>query len=107
VGKNAKSNLMLTFKFARPDDYFFHIRGYKGAHTILRPKLQKGKNPQQEDIETAAAIAAYYSKAKGQRNVPVSYTQRKYLKKSKKGKLGSVILMREEVIFVDPGLPEI
>ncbi|MEO0185691.1 MAG: NFACT family protein, partial [candidate division WOR-3 bacterium] len=37
VGKNSKSNMELTFKFARPDDYFFHIRGYEGAHTILRP----------------------------------------------------------------------
>jgi predicted ribosome quality control (RQC) complex YloA/Tae2 family protein len=53
----------------------------------------------------AAAIAAYFSKAKKQKNVPISYTQRKFIKKNKKGKLGSVILMREEVIFVDPGLP--
>ncbi|MGB9721330.1 MAG: NFACT RNA binding domain-containing protein [bacterium] len=105
VGKNAKSNMELTFRFARPDDYFFHIRGYEGAHTILRPLMQKGQNIKKEDIEWAAAIAAYFSKAKTQKNVAVSYTQRKYLKKSKKGKLGTVILMRESVVFVDPGLP--
>ncbi|MEO0190903.1 MAG: NFACT RNA binding domain-containing protein, partial [candidate division WOR-3 bacterium] len=105
VGKNAKSNMELTFKFARPDDYFFHIRGYEGAHTILRPALKKGQNVRKEDIEKAAAIAAYFSKVKNQKNVPVSYTQIKYLKKSKKGKLGTVILMREEVVFVDPLLP--
>ncbi len=105
VGKNSKSNMELTFKFARPDDYFFHIRDYEGAHTILRPVMQKGQNIKKDDIEKAAAIAAYFSKARTQKNVPVSYTQRKYLKKSKKGKLGTVILMRESVIFVDPGLP--
>ncbi|MEO0137938.1 MAG: NFACT RNA binding domain-containing protein [candidate division WOR-3 bacterium] len=105
VGKNAQSNMELTFKFARPDDYFFHVRGYEGAHTLLRPVLQKGQGVKKEDIIQAAAIAAYFSKAKNQKNVPVSYTQRKYLKKSKKGKPGTVILMREEVIFVDPGLP--
>jgi len=105
VGKDAHSNMELTFKFAQPDDYFFHIRGYEGAHTILRPVLKKGQNVRKEDIEKAAAVAAYFSKAKNQKNVPVSYTQRKYLKKSKKGKLGTVVLMRESVIFVDPGLP--
>ena len=68
--------------------------------------MPKGQKPQRQDIETAASIAAYFSKAKGQKNVPVSYTQRKYLKKDKKGRLGSVILMREDVIFVDPRLPE-
>lgn len=105
VGKSARSNMELTFKFARPDDYFFHVRGIEGAHTILRPQLKRGENPKKEDIEIAAAIAAYFSKARNQKNVPVSYAQRKYLKKSKKGKIGSVILMREKVIFVDPGLP--
>lgn len=105
AGKDAKSNMELTFKFARPDDYFFHSRGYEGAHIILRPVLKKGQNVKRGDIEQAAAIAAYYSKAKNQKNVAVSYTQRKYLKKSKKGKMGTVILMREDVIFVDPGLP--
>ncbi len=106
VGKSAKSNMILTFKFARPDDYFFHVRGYEGAHAILKSDIKKDKSPRREEIEMAAAIAAYFSKAKTQKNVPVSYTQRKYLKKNKKGKLGSVILMREEVIFVDPKLPE-
>ncbi len=105
VGKDARSNMELTFKFARPDDYFFHIRGYEGAHTILRPVLKKGQNIRRNDIEKAAAIAAYFSKAKNQKNVAVSYTQRKYLKKSRKGKLGTVVLMREDVIFVNPALP--
>jgi len=105
VGKNARSNDELTFKCARPNDYFFHTRGLEGAHTILRPNIPKGQHPRREEINLAASIAAYFSKAKKQHNVPVSYTQRKYLKKSKKGKRGSVVLMREQVIFVEPGLP--
>lgn len=106
VGKNARSNDELTFKFAKPHDYFFHVRGYQGSHAVLRAKVKKGEKPSKRDIEAAAAIAAYFSKAKKQKRVPISYTQRKYLKKSKKGKPGTVIFMREEVIFVDPGLPE-
>ncbi len=106
AGKHARSNQELTFSFARPNDYFFHIRSYEGAHVILRAKIPRGQRPNKRDIDDAASIAAYFSKAKKQKNVPVSYTQRKYLKKNKKGKPGSVILMREDVVFVDPKLPE-
>jgi predicted ribosome quality control (RQC) complex YloA/Tae2 family protein len=106
VGKSAQSNAELTFQYARPNDYFFHVRGYGGAHTILKARVPKGQKPRREDIESAASIAAYFSKAKKQKKVTVSYTQRKYLKKNKKGKPGSVILMREEVIFVEPQLPQ-
>jgi len=105
VGKNARSNDRLTFSYANPHDYFFHVRGYQGSHVILRANVKRGHQAAKKDIETAAAIAVYYSKAKTQKQVPVSYTQRKYLKKSKKGKPGTVTLMREEVIFVDPDLP--
>jgi hypothetical protein len=105
VGKSAKSNDQLTFQQARSGDYFFHARGVEGAHTILRANVPKGQRPGKDEIKMAAAIAAYFSKAKTQKKVPVSFTQRKYLKKDKKGKPGSVIMMREEVIFVDPGLP--
>lgn len=105
VGKNARSNDALTFGAARPGDYFFHARGVEGAHTILRSSAPRGQRPPRDEINAAAAIAAHFSKARKQRNVPVSYTQRKFLKKAKKGKPGAVILMREEVVFVDPGLP--
>ncbi|KPJ73002.1 hypothetical protein AMJ52_04430, partial [candidate division TA06 bacterium DG_78] len=76
VGKSAQSNAELTFKCARPNDYFFHVRGYGGAHTILKAHVPKGQKPRREDIESAASIAAYFSKAKKQKKVPVSYTQR-------------------------------
>jgi len=106
VGKSAKSNQELTFRHARPNDYFFHTRGSEGAHTVLKAKVPKGQSPKKSDIETAASIAAYFSKAKKQKRVPVSYTQCKYIKKNKKGRPGSVVLMREEVIFVEPAIPK-
>ncbi len=106
VGKNARSNEQLTFTHARPADYFFHARGVEGAHVILRANVPRGQRPGRDEIRVAGAIAAHFSKARSQRNVPVSYTQRKYLKKSKRAKAGSVIMIREEVVFVDPGMPE-
>ncbi len=106
VGKSARSNDQLTFQQAHSGDYFFHARGVEGAHTILRPNIPKRQRPGKDEIKIAASIAAYFSKARTQVNVPVSYTQRKYLKKDRKGKPGTVIMMREEVVFVDPALPD-
>ncbi len=106
VGKSAKSNEQLTFRYARPNDYFFHTRGSEGAHAVLKTKVPKGQSPKKSDLETAASIAAYFSKAKRQKKVPVSYTQCKYIKKNKKGRPGSVVLMREKVIFVEPAIPK-
>jgi predicted ribosome quality control (RQC) complex YloA/Tae2 family protein len=103
VGKNAQSNEELTFGFARPNDYWFHARGVGGSHCVL--KYSKGKEPPQKIIERAAQVAAYFSKAKNSDYVPVSYTQRKYVKKPKRAEKGTVVLMREEVIFVKPEPP--
>ncbi len=105
VGKNARSNEFVSFKLARPDDYIFHTRAYEGAHTILRIKNARRQNPSKKELQIAASIAAYFSKARNQRNVPVSYTRRKFIKKNKKGGVGSIIFIREEVIFVDPLSP--
>jgi predicted ribosome quality control (RQC) complex YloA/Tae2 family protein len=54
----------------------------------------------------AAAIAAHYSKARTSRNVPVSYTEKRYVKKVRKGPPGLCVMLREKVLFVDPALPE-
>ena len=104
VGKNASSNDLLTFKYANQNDLWFHIRGYSGSHTVLK-KSSKGLEYPKEIIKTAASIAAYYSKARNSGTIPVAYTERKYVKKGKGFKEGSVIMEREKVVFVKPGLP--
>jgi len=104
VGKNASNNDELTFGFAKTNDYWFHSRGVGGSHCVL--KLSKGKMPSKELIERAAQIAAYFSKARNSKFVPVSYTQRKYVRKPKGAPAGTVLLEREEVIFVTPKIPD-
>ncbi len=105
VGKNARNNEELTFNFARPNDYWFHTRTTSGSHCVLR--ISGGKTPTKEIIEKAAQIAAYFSKARNSDYVPVSYTQRKFVRKAKKGEPGSAVLIKEEVIFVEPKKPEV
>lgn len=104
VGKSATNNDELTFKFARPNDLWFHARGSSGAHAIL--PLEKNQKPTKKIIQAAASIAAFYSGMKNAKYVPVAYTHRKYIKKPKGANPGTVILMREDVIMVEPKLPE-
>jgi predicted ribosome quality control (RQC) complex YloA/Tae2 family protein len=99
VGKNAKSNELLTFSFAKPNDVFLHARGVSGSHVIIRNSSRE--YPQKEVLQFAACIAAYYSKARTSTLVPVAYTMRKFIRKAK-GKSGTVVLDREEVLFAKP-----
>lgn len=105
VGKDSVSNDLLTMKFSGQEDLWFHVRGSSGSHTVLK-RSNKKEAPDKKMIETAASIAAYYSKARAGRNIPVAYCERKYVKKKKGFKSGSVLMEREKVIFVNPKLPE-
>ncbi len=100
VGKNAKNNDMLTFKYARPNDLWLHARGVSGSHCILK----SSRPPTKDEMERAAAIAAYYSSAKGSELAPVICTPKKYVRKPKGAQVGAVIVEREEVLLVKPQL---
>lgn len=71
--------------------------------------LRRGKGkaqPAKQALAEAAAIAAYYSKARTSKHVPVSYTEKRYVKKVRKAPPGTAAMLREKVIFVDPKLPD-
>jgi len=99
VGKNRESNHRLTFSYARPYDIFLHVKDAPGSHIILRVK-DKNKPPPFENIEEAAIIAVRFSKMKKAGLVPVSYTEKKYVKSTKRLTQGKVIMEREKVIYV-------
>jgi predicted ribosome quality control (RQC) complex YloA/Tae2 family protein len=105
AGKSSQNNDLLTMKYAKPNDLWFHARGSGGSHVVLRIGSGKGE-PTKQAIEQAAAIAAYYSKMKNAKNVPVAMVEKKYIRKPKGANPGTVMLEREKVIFVNPKLPE-
>jgi len=82
---------------------FLHARGVSGSHVIIRNASRE--YPQKPIIEFAARLAAHYSKARTSGIVPVAYTMRKFVKKAR-GKPGAVLVDREEVLFVKPGIPQ-
>jgi predicted ribosome quality control (RQC) complex YloA/Tae2 family protein len=105
VGKNARQNHELTFHAAQKYDLWLHAREVPGAHTVLHLP-NRDAQPGKHRIHTAAAIAAHFSKAKGSALAPVIVTERKYVTSPKGADPGVVRVDREDVVMVEPGLPE-
>jgi predicted ribosome quality control (RQC) complex YloA/Tae2 family protein len=104
VGKSSENNDLLTLKYAKPNDLWFHTRGSSGSHVVLRIGTGKGE-PSRRALEEAASIAAFYSKMKTAKYVPVAMTERKYVRKPRGAPAGTVSIEREKLFFVNPKLP--
>lgn len=102
VGKNNIQNNYLTHTLANKNDYFFHVQGTSGSHTILR--CDELTN---EAIETASLIAAYFSKNRLSSGVAVDYTLVKNIKKVPGTKGSFVTYSNYKTAFATPSLEEI
>ncbi|SDE97745.1 Predicted component of the ribosome quality control (RQC) complex, YloA/Tae2 family, contains fibronectin-binding (FbpA) and DUF814 domains [Thermus arciformis] len=102
VGRNAKENDLLT-RAAHSEDLWFHAQGVPGSHVVLKAE---GKNPPLEDLLFAARLAAYHSKARGERQVPVDYTRKKHVWRPRKAAPGQVLYTGAKTLFVEGTLPE-
>jgi predicted ribosome quality control (RQC) complex YloA/Tae2 family protein len=105
VGKDSQNNDLLTVKFAKQNDYWFHARSVPGSHVVLRNDNTKENMPK-SILKKTAALAAYHSKAKTAGISPVSYCQKKYVVKKKGMEAGKVALLKEDVLLVRPEIPE-
>jgi len=104
VGKDSANNDLLTTKFAKQNDFWFHARSVSGSHVVLRVENTK-ETVSKNILKKAASLAAYHSKAKTAGIVPVSYTLKKYVAKRKNAPLGQVSLLKEDVLLVKPEVP--
>ena len=101
VGRSSRANDELTFHHSSPNDVWLHARDVAGAHVVLRWS-DKDANPPQRDLAEAAVLAALHSKSRTSGTVPVDWTRRKYVRKPRKAKPGSVIVDRAKTVFVEP-----
>ncbi len=100
IGRNPAENADLTFRIARPNDLWFHAQGIPGAHVVLA--RDDRSPPGDEDVERAASLAAYYSKASASAKVPVDYTLRKHVRKQQDAPPGLVWYTHPKTIAVRP-----
>jgi predicted ribosome quality control (RQC) complex YloA/Tae2 family protein len=100
VGRNNRQNDLLTLRFAQDSDWWFHAQEIPGSHVLLR--LPPGEVPDESDLQTAANLAAYFSRARLSEQVPVVYTRPKHIYKPKGSLPGMVIYKHEKVIWAQP-----
>lgn len=99
VGRNNRQNDQLTTKMAMKYDLWLHTQKIHGSHVIV---ACQGQEPDQQTIAEAAKLAAWYSQARESENVPVDYTQVKYVKKPAGAKPGMVVYYTYRTIYVTP-----
>jgi predicted ribosome quality control (RQC) complex YloA/Tae2 family protein len=104
AGRTDAENDYLSLKVARPNDWWFHVRGMPGSHVILQ--VPPGADPDRQTLKHAAAIAAYHSKARQAGVVAVSCTRARYVTKPRDAKAGSVQIRKDVVFKVRPALGE-
>ncbi len=88
VGRNNIQNDKLTFKTANKNDMWLHTQKIHGSHVII---ASDNREISDDAIVEAAEIAAYHSKAREAKLVPVDYTLVKNLKKPPSSPPGKVI----------------
>jgi predicted ribosome quality control (RQC) complex YloA/Tae2 family protein len=101
VGKSARDNDMMTFKYAQKEDWWLHVQGYSGSHVVIRNPKRKEDIPQNV-LQHAARLSITNSEAKHARYVPVVYSKVKYVRKPRKSAPGTVLPIQTKTIYTDP-----
>lgn len=97
VGKNNRQNEALTLRKADKTHYWLHTRHFPGSHVILCNSA-----PDEADLEFAASLAAWHSKARSETKVEVVWTQVKNVKKIPGAKPGLVQYSQYRSAFFPP-----
>lgn len=100
IGRNNRQNDQLTFRIAGDYDLWFHTQEIPGSHGLLR--LKPGTVAEEADLQFVADLTAYYSRARHSEQVPVVYTEPKYVYKPKGAKPGMVVYKQERIIWGRP-----
>jgi predicted ribosome quality control (RQC) complex YloA/Tae2 family protein len=104
VGRSPRGNADLTFRIARPGDLWFHARATPGAHVVLQ--LDSQRHATATELERAASLAAYHSKARGSEKVSVDYTERKHVRRQQNAPPGLVWYTNARTVLVAPSASE-
>lgn len=104
IGRAAEDNDYLSLKVAEPHDVWLHVAGgTPGSHVVIR-------NPERVEvpravIESAAAYAAWYSKARGSPRVEVHVCRAGDVKKPRGAPAGRVEISKFKSVKVCPTQP--
>jgi predicted ribosome quality control (RQC) complex YloA/Tae2 family protein len=100
VGRSKEENLELTFKIARGNDLWMHVRGRPGAHLVI--PLPSGKSASLETLLDAAQLVILHSGGKNWGKTEVDYTFKKYVKRIKDSSEASYVQNKTLLVAPDP-----
>jgi len=100
IGRNNRQNDQLTFRLAGDYDLWFHAQEIPGSHLLLR--LEPGSVPDEADLQFAANLSAYYSRSRQSYQVPIVYTEPKYVYKPKGAKPGIALYKQQRILWGQP-----
>jgi predicted ribosome quality control (RQC) complex YloA/Tae2 family protein len=103
AGRTDADNDRLSLKIAKPNDWWFHVKGRPSSHVVLQ--VPAGEEPSRDVLEAAAAVAAWHSKVREANLVAVSGTQARFVTKPSGAKPGTVQIRKEKTFMVRPGIP--
>jgi predicted ribosome quality control (RQC) complex YloA/Tae2 family protein len=102
VGRSDEENDRLTFEVAEPDDLWLHVAGgVPGSHVVVRNPERLAELPRAV-VERAAALAAWYSKARHARRVDVHLCRVADVSKPRGMPAGKVQIARWQRLRVAP-----
>ncbi len=99
VGRNNYQNDELTTKKADREHIWLHTKDIAGSHVIITKCFA---DIAEQTIVEAAMIAAYHSDGRHSSQVPVDFTEVKFVKKPRGAKPGMVIFTDNKTIYVNP-----
>lgn len=97
-GRNKIENRRVTFKEARGNDIWMHVKGKPGAHVVI--KAIKNKSVPLSTLIEAAQLVIQYSKIGKDKKCEIDYTYRKYVKPIK-GSQSEVTYEQNKTILVE------
>jgi predicted ribosome quality control (RQC) complex YloA/Tae2 family protein len=97
VGRSAKDNDALTFKVARGNDVWMHVRGMQGSHVVLPGA---GEAPDARVLGDGALLATHFSSARGADAAEVAWTRVKHVRKARGAPAGAVTYSQEKTLRV-------
>lgn len=103
VGRNNRQNDALTLKTAGNNDIWLHTKNIPGSHTVI---VTETRTPDEQTLLEAAQLAAFHSRARDGAQVPVDYTQIRYVSKPSGAKPGMVIYKNNKTLYVAPCIPQ-
>jgi len=98
VGRSASDNDDLTFRHAKGSDLWLHTADAPGSHVVL--VLDKGADPDSEELIDAAHLAVHYSPLRDAGRVRVHVARRKEVHKPRGAKAGLVQLSGGRILDV-------